>query len=74
MVSPAVFFTTGSQEITTLALMKRLLGRGYRVVTQVAKAGTFWPAGVFHQNYYKRTGKAPYCHKRVRRFGSARGA
>ena len=42
--------------------------KGYDVVTEVEEAGIYWPAEDYHQDYYARTGKAPYCHARVERF------
>jgi peptide-methionine (S)-S-oxide reductase len=34
---------------------------GTRVVTQLVKLGTFFPAESYHQNYYKTNTSAPYC-------------
>lgn len=34
---------------------------GTRVVTQLVKLGTFFPAESYHQNYYKANTSAPYC-------------
>ena len=64
----AVFVTDKEQEKTTLALIDLLKQKGLKVVTQVASAGIFWPAEAYHQDYYKRTGKAPYCHAHTPRF------
>jgi len=64
----AVFFTDDTQKETTLKLVKQLEGMGLSVATQVAPAGIFWPAEDYHQDYYARTGKAPYCHARTPRF------
>jgi len=41
---------------------------GLDVVTQVAKAEHFWPGEDYHQDYYGKNGKKPYCHSRVSRF------
>lgn len=65
----AVFFTSPEQKRTTEALIEQLVGRGYEVVTELRAAEVFWTAEDYHQDYYVKTGKEPYCHTRVRRFG-----
>jgi peptide methionine sulfoxide reductase msrA/msrB len=65
----AVFYTSPAQQQTTKALIGRLVARGYDVVTEVRPAARFWPAEGYHQDYYANSGKTPYCHSRVKRFG-----
>lgn len=65
----AVFYTSPAQQQTTEALIGRLVARGYDVVTEVRPAARFWKAEGYHQDYYANTGKTPYCHSRVKRFG-----
>jgi peptide methionine sulfoxide reductase msrA/msrB len=67
----AVFYTSDAQKRTAQALIDRLEERGYDVATELRPAGEFWPAEEYHQDYYERTGKQPYCHTRVDRFGAA---
>ena len=38
------------------------------VKTELHKATEFWPAEGYHQDYYRQTGKAPYCHSYTKRF------
>jgi peptide methionine sulfoxide reductase msrA/msrB len=65
----AVFYVDPEQKKTTKGLIERLERRGYDVVTEVREAGQFWLAEDYHQNYYAKTDKTPYCHTRVKRFG-----
>ncbi len=65
----AVFYASAEQKQVVEGLIQRLVERGYDVVTELREAGTFWPAEDYHQDYYVKTGKTPYCHARVRRFG-----
>ncbi len=64
----AVFAVDEAQKKDTQELIKILRERGYDVATTVRGADDFWLAEGYHQDYYARTGKTPYCHARVRRF------
>lgn len=64
----AVFTTNGAQAEVVERLIGILRDHGLDVATEVAEAGIYWPAEDYHQDYYERTGKAPYCHARVERF------
>jgi peptide methionine sulfoxide reductase msrA/msrB len=63
-----VFYTTPEQKLITEKLIGELKTKGYKVVTKVTPATTFWKAEDYHQDYYGKTGKAPYCHRYVKRF------
>lgn len=65
----AVFAVDDAQKKDTEELIEILRKRGYDVATTVRGADDFWLAEGYHQDYYARTGKTPYCHARVRRFG-----
>jgi peptide methionine sulfoxide reductase msrA/msrB len=65
----AVFYTDDAQKKTTEDLIAKLEARGYDVVTMVKPVAKFWPAEDYHQDYYAKTGKTPYCHSRIKRFG-----
>jgi len=65
----AIFYTSPEQRAAAEALIGKLEQRGYDVVTELRTADRFWPAESYHQDYYERSGKTPYCHGRVKRFG-----
>ena len=58
----AVFYLDETQKAIAEGLLAQLGKKGHRVVTGVVKASTFWPAEAYHQDYYEKRGKAPYCH------------
>ena len=64
----AIFYVDAEQKQTALLLIEQLRKKGLDVVTEVEEAGRFWPAEEYHQDYYKKTGKTPYCHTRIKRF------
>jgi peptide methionine sulfoxide reductase msrA/msrB len=65
----AVFYTSPEQKADTESLIQLLTSRGYKVATELREFAKFWPAEEYHQDYYVKTGKQPYCHGRVKRFG-----
>jgi peptide methionine sulfoxide reductase msrA/msrB len=64
----AIFYLSPLQQRVALKLVKLLRDKGLNVVTEVRPAGPFYPAEEYHQKYYEKTGKQPYCHRRVIRF------
>ena len=67
----AVFYLTEAQKKVAEELQQKLLGKQLAVCTEIVPAGPFYPAEMGHQDYYAKTGKTPYCHRRVSRFGDA---
>lgn len=63
-----VFYATPEQKEIAERLIGMLIDKGYRVVTQLTPATTFWTAEDYHQNYYRRKGTTPYCHGYTKRF------
>ena len=41
---------------------------GYNIATKITKAGEFYQAEKYHQNYYELNGSLPYCHGYTKRF------
>jgi peptide methionine sulfoxide reductase msrA/msrB len=64
----AIFYLTPEQKDTADKLISLLKTKGLSVVTEVLPAGPFYAAEDYHQEYYLKTGKQPYCHTRVHRF------
>jgi len=64
----AVFVGDEEEEQIVFELVELLQKKGYAVVSQIQPAGIFWPAEEYHQDYYIKTGKAPYCHAHTERF------
>ena len=64
----AVFYVNEEQRKVTEKLIGLLENKGYDIATEVAEAGPFWKAELYHQDYYENTGKQPYCHAYTKRF------
>ncbi|MDR3134423.1 MAG: peptide-methionine (S)-S-oxide reductase MsrA [Prevotellaceae bacterium] len=65
-----IFYTTLEQKAIAEQLIGELTHNGYEVVTHITPAPAFWPAGDYHQDYYKRNHLQPSCHVRVKRFST----
>lgn len=63
-----IFYFTEDQYRTAQALKEILEHHGKKISTTIAPAGPFYPAEDYHQHYYERSGKEPYCHFRIERF------
>lgn len=64
----AIFYANEDQKKTAKKLIALLEAKGYNVATQLSKAGAFWEAEEYHQDYYFNNGKQPYCHAYSERF------
>ena len=64
----AVFYRNEAQKSIALKLINLLKEKGFKVVTEVIPAKTFWKAEDYHQDYYDHKGTVPYCHGYVKRF------
>lgn len=63
-----IFYLDDSQKQTAQKLIDELKQKGYNVVTKLTEATEFYPAEDYHQDYYNKTGKLPYCHFYKKRF------
>ena len=63
-----IFYLNDDQKKTAEKCVKLLKDKGIRVVTEITKASEFYTAEDYHQDYYFKNGKTPYCHAYTRRF------
>jgi len=63
-----VFTTSDGQKAVAERLIGILKEKGLKVATKVTPAGTFWKAEDYHQDYYAKHKKQPYCHVYTKRF------
>ncbi|MFI4963342.1 MAG: peptide-methionine (S)-S-oxide reductase MsrA, partial [Legionellales bacterium] len=64
----AVFYHNHEQRQTAESLIQTLVANGYNVATHLIPTQPFWAAEEYHQDYYSKHNKAPYCHHPVKRF------
>ena len=58
-----IFYAEDETKIVAQKIMEILNKKRFKVTTQLLHAGKFWKAEDYHQNYYTKTGKQPYCHR-----------
>ena len=58
-----IFYSDFKERQVAHRLIAILEQKGFKVATKVEKASTFYPAEGYHQDYYERHGKVPYCHR-----------
>mgnify|MGYP000851711485 CR=1 FL=1 len=63
-----IFYFDKEQKSTSEDLIRELNGKGFSVDTELLPSSTFWKAEDYHQDYYNKTGKTPYCHFRKKIF------
>ena len=63
-----LFYSDAEEKAVAEKLVAVLTKKGYRVATTIRKAGTFHKAEGYHQDYYERHGKLPYCHSHKKIF------
>ena len=64
----AVFYYNKEQHEQADALIQQLRANNYEVATRLLAVQPFWSAEEYHQNYYAKHNKLPYCHQPVARF------
>jgi peptide methionine sulfoxide reductase msrA/msrB len=63
-----IFYLNNEQKIIAEKNLDILRSKGYKIATGVTKASEFYPAEAYHQDYYFKNGKEPYCHSYTKRF------
>ncbi|MEJ7685386.1 MAG: peptide-methionine (S)-S-oxide reductase MsrA [Segetibacter sp.] len=64
----AIFYKNDEQKAHAEKLTEQLKAKGYKVVTEITKAGIFYKAENYHQKYYSKGGGSPYCHRYIKKF------
>ena len=63
-----IFYYNDAQKNTAQTLIHQLQEKNYRIVTKVLPVSIFQRAETYHQDYYEKMGKTPYCHVYIKRF------
>lgn len=63
-----IFYYDEEQKNIANKLLEQLKKLGYHVVTQLLPVSVFWRAEKYHQDYYAKTQKTPYCHRYEKKF------
>lgn len=58
----AIFYSNDSEKKICENLIEELTSKGYKVATSLYELVTFYEAEDYHQDYYERHQKVPYCH------------
>jgi len=64
----AIFYYDNAQKEIAVQLSELLKALKFNIKTQILPVSIFWRAEDYHQNYYQKTNKEPYCHHYVKRF------
>lgn len=64
----AIFFNDQKERDIVMKLISILKDNGMDIVTELFEKQTFWRAEEYHQDYYVKHNKEPYCHARKKLF------
>lgn len=63
-----IFYYNDEQKQIAKNVMTLLEKKGLKLATELLPVNIFWRAENYHQHYYEKTGKEPYCHRHIKRF------
>ncbi|NLJ42197.1 MAG: bifunctional methionine sulfoxide reductase B/A protein [Bacteroidales bacterium] len=63
-----IFYLNDEQKKTAEKNINILKSKGFKVATLLTQATEFYDAEDYHQDYYFKNGKLPYCHGYTKRF------
>lgn len=63
-----IFYLNDDQKKTAEKDLEILKEKGFKIATKITRASEFYQAEDYHQDYYFRNGKMPYCHGYTKRF------
>lgn len=63
-----IFYYDETQKDTAQKLTATLEKKGYHIATKILPVSIFQRAEHYHQDYYAKTNKTPYCHRYTKRF------
>ena len=58
----AIYYEDEKEKETIASIIEILKNKGYKVATSLYEMVTFYEAEDYHQDYYERHQKVPYCH------------
>jgi len=63
-----IFYLNDDQKSIAEMDLNILRNKGLKISTAITKASEFYSAETYHQDYYSKNGKLPYCHAFTKRF------
>lgn len=63
-----IFYHSEEERQTAEKLIQILQIKGLDIATEIRPASRFWEAEKYHQDYYQKSRKTPYCHTYQKRF------